>query len=87
MFQLFIDYKFNFHFVIVSFQKYYHLLFIFQASLCFIFRFNSLVATVNCDNKGGIQINELECHSLLLPFNSDWQTVFGEHIFVLLPPN
>ena len=30
MFQLFIDYKFNFHFVIVSFQKYYHLLFFFK---------------------------------------------------------
>ena len=38
----------------------------------FFFPHSFSVVTVNCDNRGRIQINEFERHSLPLPFNSDW---------------
>ena len=38
----------------------------------FFFPHSFSVVTVNCDNRGRIQINEFEQHSLPLPFNSDW---------------
>ena len=38
----------------------------------FFFPHSFSVVTVNCDNRGRIQINEFEWHSLPLPFNSDW---------------
>ena len=41
-------------------------------SVPFFFPHSFSVVTVNCDNRGRIQINESEPHSLPLPFNSDW---------------
>ena len=38
----------------------------------FFFPHSFSVVTFNCDNRGKIQINEFERHSLPLPFNSDW---------------
>ena len=40
--------------------------------LPFFFSHSFSVVTVNCDNRGRIQIIEFERHSLPLPFNSDY---------------
>ena len=72
------------------FSKLYAIIFCGFFKLCFapfFFPHSFSVVTVNCDNRGRIQINEFERHSLPLPFNSDWSAVFGKYIFVLFPPN
>ena len=38
----------------------------------FFFPNSFSIVTVNCNNRGKIQINEFERHSLPLPFKSDW---------------
>ena len=59
----------------------YYQFFYFLKSRCvqFFFLHIFLVVTLNRDNRGRIQINEFEWHSLHLPFNSDLQTVFGKY--------
>ena len=64
-----------FPFVMFSFSKLYVIIFCGFLTLSFVQFFfpNSFpVFTVNCDNKGRIQINEFERHSSPPPFNSDW---------------
>ena len=49
----------------------------------FFFHHNFSVVASNFNNRGRIQINEFEWHSLPLPFNSNWSAVFGQDVFVL----
>ena len=51
--------------------------------LCYFLPQSFSVVRVNCDNRGRIQINEFERHSLALPFSSDWSAAFGKYVFVL----
>ena len=68
-------FKIWFPFCHVFFSKLDAIIFCGFFKLCFVpffFPHSFSVVTVNCDNRGRIQINEFEWHSLPLPFNSDW---------------
>ena len=84
-----INFKFDFHFGVFFFLNSMVLCFVVfkPRSVPFFFPHSFSVVTVNCNNRGIIQINEFEWHSLLLTFNSDWWAVFGKYIFVLFPPD